>query len=146
MKKEKKEKNFIKNPQYPGGKTALDAFIKQHLQYPEEALKQKVEGSVLVAYTVNDDGDVTEAEVVKGLGYGCDEEALRLVNQLMYSKVRNRGVISTFRMKLNIHFRLPAAPHKVALNYQIKPKTAIPEHTPTSEKKVYTITLNIPKK
>lgn len=55
-------------------------WIKSQLKYPDEAVKNKISGSVLVQYTVNIDGSLSQLHVVKGLGYGCDEEALRVMN------------------------------------------------------------------
>ena len=125
MAREKKDKHFIKKPIYPGGKTALRAFISEHLTYPEEALKQKVEGTVVLKYTINYKGAVTEAHVVSGLGYGCDEEAIRLTKKLKFD-VPNQGrkVRVTFHKDIRIHFRLPrkkpaAQKQQMQLNYRI---------------------------
>jgi len=53
MKKERKDKDFIKAPYLEGGKAALEAFVKKELRYPKEALEAKVEGTVSVRYTVD---------------------------------------------------------------------------------------------
>ena len=107
MKKKAKPESFIKQPKYPGGKKALDEFIRTNLQYPEDALKNRVEGSVVIKYDVDVFGKVSGAAIVHGIGYGCDEEALRLVNMLKYEKKRYQGLRVTFHQSISIHFRLP---------------------------------------
>jgi TonB family protein len=106
---ERKPESFIKLPSYPGGKQALDDFIKSHLKYPDEAIDNKVEGTVAVDYDVDVFGKVVTAKVKHGLGYGCDEEAIRLVKLLKYQKKRYKGMHVVFHMHINIHFRLNTA-------------------------------------
>lgn len=104
----------------------LKAFIKENLVYPEEALKQGVEGDVIIRFKVTGPGDVIEPQVVKGLGHGCDEEALRLVSMLQYQAVKNRGVRVTTNNRIKIPFRLPRKPKakQVQLTYTPKKKAA----------------------
>lgn len=65
---------------YPGGITGFYEFLKTNLQYPREAHRMGLEGRVFVEFIIEKDGSITEAKVVKGIGAGCDEEALRVVN------------------------------------------------------------------
>lgn len=102
-----KPNNFIKKVEYPGGRDALRKFVHQNLRYPKEALLHKVEGSVHLKYEVNDRGKVHSISVVNSLGYGCDDEAIRIVGLLKYPQVKNRGIKVTTKFKLAIHFRLP---------------------------------------
>ena len=83
MKKERKGKHFIKKPIYKGGPSALKQFISQQMQYPKEALAQKKEGTVLIRYTINHLGKVVDTKIISGIGFGCDEEADRLVRLLI---------------------------------------------------------------
>ena len=126
MKKKTKPEAFIQRPKYPGGKKALDDFVKSNLVYPEEALKNRAEGSVRVAFDVDVYGKVISAKVTHGIGYGCDEEAIRLVLLLRYEKKMYRGLRVTHHENIYIHFRLPGAPAKpeqlpVQINYTYKP-------------------------
>ncbi|MBL4716593.1 MAG: hypothetical protein COC01_04840 [Bacteroidetes bacterium] len=105
-----KKKKFLKKQYYPGGQKELDKFIKIHLEYPKEALENKIEGSVQVAYDVNPKGKVFNAKIIRSLGYGCDEEAIRVVNLLRYSDARQRGMNVKLSTKITIHFKLPAKP------------------------------------
>jgi TonB family protein len=104
--KKGRKKKFVKLPVYPGGSAYFKRFIYDNLIYPEEALAKGIEGSVYVSYTVDDMGVVIEARVTRGLGYGCDEEALRLIRLLRYEKVKNRGVIVKSNMRARIDFHL----------------------------------------
>lgn len=110
MKKERKDKDFIKEPYLEGGRAALEAYVKKELRYPKEALEAKIEGTVSIRYTVDYKGNVIDAGIISPLGHGCDEEALRIVKSLKF-KVPNDGKIkSKFTRKLHIHFRLPGSP------------------------------------
>ena len=105
----RKPDSFIKHPTYPGGKKALDEFIKDNLIYPEDAINNKVEGTVAVEYDVDVFGKVILAKIKHGIGNGCDEEAVRLVKLLLYPKKRYKGMHVVFHMTINIHFRLNTA-------------------------------------
>ena len=109
------KKRFLNLPKYIGGSKAFREFITENLHYPETALEAKVEGSVIVEYDILDNGAVSNPRVLKGLGYGCDEEAIRVVNLLHFEKVKNRGVRVKLTSKTNINFRLP----KVSINYSV---------------------------
>jgi len=114
-----KKLNFIKKSTYPGGTQALKRFINKNLRYPEDALKNQVEGNVLIKYKVNSLGEVFGIQVINGVGYGCDEEAIRLVKKLKYSKLLNRKIKVTTNKKISIKFRLPNRTKNIIINYQI---------------------------
>jgi protein TonB len=101
-----KKKKFLALPKYPGGSRAFRLFLTDNQTYPEEALASGIEGDVYVRFRVNDQGNVIEAHVEKGIGHGCDEEALRLVRLLKYEPVRNRGLRVESSMRTKIPFRL----------------------------------------
>ena len=107
MAKERKEKHFIQKPLYEGGNKALKQFIVKNLQYPKTALEQKIEGTVSIRYTIDNKGKVIKVKIISGIGYGCDEEATRLVKALVFSASRNRGRRMLFHKTIQIHFRLP---------------------------------------
>lgn len=92
-------------PRYQGGIEKLSSLINQNLQYPEEAQKQKITGSVLVGFYVEEDGKVTDLKVLQPLGAGCDEEALRVAGLLtdwLPGKIKNKPVRA--QVKLPIPF------------------------------------------
>jgi TonB family protein len=61
------------------------------LKYPEKALQNKISGVVIIEVIANDDGTLTDPVVIKGLGYGCDEEALRMVKRMI--DTRNKCIL-----------------------------------------------------
>ncbi|MBR1505774.1 MAG: TonB family protein [Prevotella sp.] len=65
-------------PQFPGGPAALMEFLSKNIKYPEEAYKNGIQGRVIVTFTVNKDGSISEAKVVKSVDPQLDEEALRV--------------------------------------------------------------------
>jgi TonB family C-terminal domain len=107
MSKEKKDKHFIKKPIYDGGFKALRQFIGQHKRYPKAALEQKIEGTVYLKYSIDYRGNVKDIKVISSLGYGCDEEAIRLVKMLKFKvhKIRKGKIL--FHKSIQIHFKLP---------------------------------------
>jgi len=140
LKRPKDPHQFIKPPGYEGGAKALDDFIKQNLKYPKEALERRIEGMVKVEYDLNHKGKVTKAIAKSSLGYGCEEEAIRIVKLLRYSTIKHRGVKVTFHKSINIVFRLPPQPQAAKIVYQFRPK----EDKKEEEKKIsggYTITI-----
>jgi len=66
-------------PQYPGGTEALYRFIADNIKYPEKAKNASVEGKVYASFVIEQDGSVGEMKILKGIGYGCDEETLRVI-------------------------------------------------------------------
>ncbi|MCX6277227.1 MAG: energy transducer TonB [Bacteroidetes bacterium] len=111
-----KKKQFLNMPKYPGGGEAFKAFVAENLHYPVEAMEANIEGSVMVEYDVHDTGEVSNSHIIKGLGYGCDEEAIRVINLLKFEKVKNRGLRVKMTTKTTIHFRLPGG---VRINYAV---------------------------
>ncbi|GAB1418288.1 hypothetical protein MASR2M12_10530 [Bacteroidales bacterium] len=118
MSEPRKPKRFINLPQYPGGKKAFVDFIVANLRYPEAAQQARIEGAVIVEYEIDSDGQAHPLRILKSIGYGCDEEAMRVVSLLRFSKPKNRGLRVSTTTKTAIHFRL--APQTV-IEYSIKP-------------------------
>lgn len=95
-------------PQYKGGLIKLYEFIGENIKYPEEAVKSKVQGTVLMSFFVEKNGTLSNIKVDRKLGAGTDEEALRVLNlseKWMPGMVNGKAV----RVKYNI-------PIKFALN------------------------------
>ena len=95
-------------PEYIGGSKAMDAFIKMNLVYPATAKNKGISGTVYVEFTVKADGSITNVTVIRGIGGGCDEEAVRVV-KLMSKKWKpgkQNGKIAAMKMTLPITFQL----------------------------------------
>ncbi len=69
-------------PHFPGGKHALYEYISKNINYPKAAEKNKIEGKVHLRFIIMADGSISNIDVVKSLGYGCDEEAIRLLRSM----------------------------------------------------------------
>lgn len=67
-------------PQFPGGDAELMSFVAQNLVYPEQAVKDKVEGRVIVEMVIETTGEVADAKILRSLSPECDAEVLRIVN------------------------------------------------------------------
>jgi len=66
-------------PKFPGGDSELMKFFSQNLSYPEIAKRAEVEGKVILTFIVNKNGEIIEVKVARGIGAGCDEEAMRVL-------------------------------------------------------------------
>lgn len=108
MQREKKDKHFIKQPVYAGGPKAMGAFISKHLQYPAEALQHRIEGTVFIRYAIDQKGDVVDTKVITSLGYGCDEEAQRVVQLLKFDVPKTRGLRVLYHKNIQVHFKIPS--------------------------------------
>jgi TonB family protein len=67
-------------PEYPGGMDAMTKYLVETIKYPVEAKTNGVQGRVFVQYIVEKDGSVGHVKVIRGIGSGCDEEAIRVVS------------------------------------------------------------------
>ncbi len=145
--KNPKRKSFLRLPVYPGGKDAYLKFISDNIVYPEHALANNIEGPVYLIYTVNNIGEIADIEVTKGIGYGCDEEAIRVIRMMQYEPARNRGIKIKVEMKTKIHFKLPETTPLINRNdFQINYSAVTQENANSPEPKsqaVYNYTIKL---
>lgn len=106
----KKEETFTfveQSPQYAGGNEAMAAFLRKNLKYPRPASQAGIQGKVFVQFTVGSDGKIENAAAVKGIGFGCDEEAVRVVKMMKdWMPGKQAGVPVRVRFTLPIAFQL----------------------------------------
>lgn len=69
-------------PEFPGGEEALMQFLQKHMVYPERARTSGIEGRVVIGFVVNKNGEIDELRIQKGIGFGCDEEAMRVIGSM----------------------------------------------------------------
>ncbi len=69
-------------PEFPGGRAKMMGFLAANISYPQAARDKGVEGRVYVSFVVNEDGSVSDVKVLRGIGGGCDEEAVRVVQSM----------------------------------------------------------------
>lgn len=94
-------------PSFPDGTAALLKFLAQNIEYPTIAKENGVEGMVVVQFVVERDGSIAGAQVVKGIGAGCDEEALRVVRAMpKWQPGKQRGQPVRVQFNLPIRFKL----------------------------------------
>jgi protein TonB len=91
-------------PEYPGGMAGLQKYLQSNLKYPAQAREDGIEGRVIVKFVVNEQGRVEGATIIKGLGGGCDKEALRVVNAM---KGWKPGMVQGKAVK--VYYTLPIA-------------------------------------
>ena len=139
----KRKPSHIPKPVYPGGLRALKKFVGEHLRYPAEAKKNRISGTVKVRYSLDYRGKVVDARVKQSLGYGCDEEALRVVRLLRFNVPMDRKKKVRIHQDLNVHFNLAQQePAPVATPLAPSPPTTAPATaqniryviTPTTQK------------
>lgn len=69
-------------PQFPGGEDSLYSFIYSNLRYPQEAIDNGIEGRVYITFVVEKDGSITGIKILRDIGYGCGEEAVRVLKMM----------------------------------------------------------------
>jgi periplasmic protein TonB len=91
-------------PQFTGN---MEAYMNSHVIYPESARSGGIYGRVIIQFVVNEDGSVSDAKVVRGIGGGCDEEALRMVSNMPEWKPgKQNGIAVKVLFTLPINFVL----------------------------------------
>lgn len=94
-------------PEFPGGEEALMRFLQNNIKYPDMARKQDVQGRVVIRFIVDAEGKINEVKLFRGIGFGCDEEALRVVKMMpAWKPGRNDGKPVSVYFDLPIHFSL----------------------------------------
>lgn len=94
-------------PQFPGGEEALFKYLQAETQYPQAAFEQRIEGIVYATFVIDKDGTLKETKVLRGIGNGCDEEALRVVqNMPTWTPGRQNGKNVSVQYNLPVRFSL----------------------------------------
>ena len=93
--------------EFPGGSEAWKQYLDKTLKYPGAAVRANVEGTVLVSFVVNTDGSIQGINVVKNLGFGCDEEAIRVIRAVpLWNPGRQSGRAVQSRITQPLNFAL----------------------------------------
>lgn len=74
--------NLETEAEFPGGLKPMQLFLKSNLQYPVPALVANIMGTIYVQFNISETGKITEPKVLRGIGGGCNEEAIRVVNKM----------------------------------------------------------------
>jgi TonB family protein len=94
-------------PVPPGGITGLTNYMIQNLKYPIAAKEANVQGMVVVSFIVTAEGKVEGVEVLRGIGSGCDQEAVRVISQSgTWTPAKKEGKTVATKMTLPVQFKL----------------------------------------
>jgi TonB family protein len=95
-------------PEFPGGPEALKNYLAEQLKYPEVAKESYHQGVAYLTFVVELDGNLSGIKVIRGIGAGCDEEALRLVKGMpTWKPGKQNGDVVRVQYNLPIRFKLP---------------------------------------
>ncbi|MDW3210142.1 MAG: energy transducer TonB [Reichenbachiella sp.] len=110
IEEEKAEEIFMiveDKPEPKGGVKAFYQYVAENVRYPNKAREDKIQGRVFVQFVVNSKGQISDVVTVKGIGGGCDEEAVRIVSAAPdWNPGKQRGKPVSVRMVLPITFKL----------------------------------------
>ena len=102
--KEEEPFKFVEQmPTFPNGESAMMKYLRDNIKYPNIARENGISGRVIVQFVVSKDGEIKNAKVVRGIGGGCNEEALRVVNAMprwVPGKHNGRTVPVTFTLPI----------------------------------------------
>ena len=94
-------------PAYPGGDQKLMEYVAKNIKYPQIARETGIQGRVFVGFVVEPDGSVSNVKVLRGIGGGCDEEAMRVVkNMPKWKPGKQRGKAVRVSYMLPVNFKL----------------------------------------
>lgn len=96
-----------KMPEFPGGEKALSDYLKKEIKYPQSAIKDKIQGLVIVSFIVETDGSVSSVNVLKGVSEELDNEAVRVVKAMpKWTPGYQKGKAVRVMLNLPIRFQL----------------------------------------
>jgi len=94
-------------PSYPGGDEARIRFLQENIKYPQMARESGIQGTVYVTFVVEKNGSVTDVKVLRGIGGGCDEEAIRVIQAMPpWNPGKQRGKPVRVQFNMPIKFTL----------------------------------------
>ena len=94
-------------PEYPGGNQAVLEYLRTQIKYPTVCRENRIEGRVVVSFTINKDGSVTDCQVVRGVHPALDSEAVRVVSNMQaWRPGYINGNPVRVRYSIPINFRL----------------------------------------
>lgn len=89
-------------PEFEGGMAGLMRYVSQNISYPDIAREIGKEGTVHVSFVVNEFGSVEGIKVMRGIGYGCDEEVMRVINKMPKWKKGGKNAGHPVKVRFNI--------------------------------------------
>jgi protein TonB len=95
-------------PLFPGGTDALLKYLGENIKYPAKAKEAGISGTVIMSFIIEKDGTISNVKVFRGLGGGCNEEAIRVVSKMPRwspGRQHNQPVRVQFHIPLNFFLR-----------------------------------------
>ena len=94
-------------PSFPGGDQAMTKYLVENIRYPEVAQKNGIQGSIFITFVVEEDGNLSDIKVLRGIGGGCDEEAVRVIESMpKWKPGKQRGKAVRVQFNMPIMFKL----------------------------------------
>ena len=94
-------------PEFTGGMKAFAKYMERNLRYPSQAQDDGIQGKVFISFVVERDGSITDVKVLRGIGYGCDEEAMKVIKKSpLWKPGKNKGIPVRVRYNMPINFNL----------------------------------------
>ena len=94
-------------PAFPGGEKALLEYVFKNIKYPQIARETGIQGRVFVGFVVEPDGSVSNVKILRGIGGGCDEEAMRVIKSLpKWKPGKQRGKAVRVSYQIPVVFKL----------------------------------------
>jgi periplasmic protein TonB len=94
-------------PMFPGGEAAMYAYLQSNMTYPRMAIEAGISGKVYVTFVVEKDGTITDVKLLRGIGGGCDEEAIRVVKKMpVWKPGSQRNIPVRVQYIMNVKFTL----------------------------------------
>jgi len=98
--------DLMPEPLLNGEKVKINKFISNNIDYPEDAFKNNVSGTVTVQFIIETNGQISNVRALNVIGAGCSEEAIRLIKMLTWTQGFCKGYAVRTRMRLDITFGL----------------------------------------
>ena len=99
--------NVQEMPSFPGGDAARKKYLARNMRYPSQAAEEGIQGTVYVSFVVKTNGSLSDIKIIKGIGGGCDQEALRVVKKMpSWNPGYQNGRKVAVRFNMPVYFRL----------------------------------------
>lgn len=97
-----------KMPQFPGGEIGLAEYLEKNIVYPDTALQHGIQGKLYITFLIDELGNVTKPKIIRGIGGGCDEEAIRVIQAMpRWTPGMQNGRAVKVQYNLPIRFTMP---------------------------------------
>jgi TonB family protein len=94
-------------PSFPGGEAERNKFLARNIIYPQQAYENGIQGTVYISFVVNSTGDVINVKILRSIGGGCDEEAVRVVKMMpKWNPGKQDGTTVNVLFNMPIYFKL----------------------------------------